>query len=164
MAINSWSRSIPGLSASPSFSDFGMGMSPAEAEADSRTMQHPPPRVCTSVPASPMAFNGRPPAPTPRLSLDSLRAKGLWSTLAGARQACADSASSMRIATTLLTLRLPALLTQTRACAGEKSLPVAVPAPNKDKSTAAANRRRREKTIDGLDMYTWSELVRSSSL
>lgn len=63
-----------------------MGMSPAEAEADSRTMQHPPPRVSTSVPASPMAFNGRPPAPAPRLSLDSLRAKGLWSTLAGARQ------------------------------------------------------------------------------
>lgn len=70
----------------------------------------------------------------------------------------------MRSATTLLALRLAALLTQTRACAGEKSLPVAVPAANKDKVTAAADRRRREKTIDGLDMYTWSELVRSSSL
>ena len=41
---------------------------------------------------------------------------------------------------------------------------MAVPAPKNDKQQSAADRRRREKTIDGLDMYTWSELVRSSSL
>ncbi len=48
--------------------------------------------------------------------------------------------------------------------AGEKSQPVPVPAPKANKDTSAADRRRREKTIDGLDMHTWSELVRSSSL
>ncbi|KAK9819501.1 hypothetical protein WJX81_008560 [Elliptochloris bilobata] len=74
-----------------------------------------------------MSCDGRPQAPVPRLSLDSLRSKGIWGTLAG-----------------------------------EKALPVPVPAP-KDEKAAAASRRRREKTIDDT-YYTWSELVRSSSL
>ena len=77
-----FSATTSGLSMSPSFSDFSMGISPAEAEKE---LSHSGVRSCVSVPVSPMAFDGRPPAPAPRLSLDAFRGgKGIWSTLAGA--------------------------------------------------------------------------------
>lgn len=77
-----FSSSGTGMSMSPSFSDFSMGLSPAEAEREFGV------RACTSVPVSPMAFDSRPLAPAPRLSLDSLRARGIWGTLAGAASQC----------------------------------------------------------------------------
>ncbi len=77
-----FSATTSGLSMSPSFSDFSMGISPAEAEKE---LSHSGVRSCQSVPVSPLAFDGRPPAPAPRLSLDAFRgAKGIWGTLAGA--------------------------------------------------------------------------------